>query len=156
MTAGADYPCPVPDPSAQAVRLPDRLRYALTHPANWFEVLRYSAVGLTGYLISVVSFAVAVELGCGYILAATIAFGFALVNNFVFNRSWTFRATDGRIHIQWVRFVVVNVAVFVFSLGVLYVLIEQVGLHRVLAQAIAVAAAAPPNFGGQKLWSFRT
>ena len=37
----------IPQP-VQAVPLPARLRYALTHPANWFEVLRYSAVGLTG------------------------------------------------------------------------------------------------------------
>jgi dolichol-phosphate mannosyltransferase len=33
--------------------------------------------------------------------------------------------------------------------------VSGVGLSKVLAQAIAIAAATPLNFVGQKLWSFR-
>ena len=44
---------------------------------------------------------------------------------------------------------------FGFSYLVLVGLVEGAGLTKVLAQAIAVAAATPLNFVGQKLWSFR-
>ena len=135
--------------------LPARLRYALRHPANWWEALRYVAVGILGYLVSIATFAVAIALGAGYVLAATVAFVFALVHNFAWNRHWTFRAGAGRLHVQWTRFVIVNVAVFLWSLVVLHLLIAEAGMDRVLAQSIAVAVAAPPNYLGQKLWGFR-
>jgi putative flippase GtrA len=103
----------------------------------------------------VIVFAAANGLGAGYLLAATIAFAFALTNNFAWNRHWTFRAGHGRLSFQWPRFLIVNLAVFGFSLVVLHLLIGA-GVARVGAQAIAVALAAPPNYLGQKLWSFVT
>ena len=43
----------------------------------------------------------------------------------------------------------------VISLLLLTVLVEAGGLSKVPAQAIAVAAATPLSFLGNKLWSFR-
>ena len=128
---------------------------ALRQPHHWWELGRYGVVGVGGYLISVVVFAAAASAGAGYILAASVAFAFALTNNFVWNRHWTFRAGHGHLGFQWLRFLVVNVAVFGFSLVVLHYLIRA-GVSHVGAQAIAVALAAPPNYVGQKLWSFMT
>ena len=44
---------------------------------------------------------------------------------------------------------------FVFSLLLLTLLVEGAGIAKVPAQALAVAAATPLNFLGNKLWSFR-
>jgi len=56
---------------------------------------------------------------------------------------------------QAVRFFTVSVIAFGFTELVLIALVEGVGLSKVIAQAIAVAAATPLSFLGQKLWSFR-
>ncbi len=40
------------------------------------------------------------------------------------------------------------------NLGILEVLVSVAGLKEVIAQAIAVAAATPCNFLGNKLWTF--
>jgi dolichol-phosphate mannosyltransferase len=42
-----------------------------------------------------------------------------------------------------------------FAYAVLVALVDGPGLAKVVAQAIALAAATPLSFLGQKLWSFR-
>ena len=48
----------------------------------------------------------------------------------------------------------VSAAAFAFSLGLLQLLVEPGGLPHVVAQALAVAAAMPITFAGNKLWTF--
>ena len=72
------------------------------------------------------------------------------------NRHWTFDARGGQAHAQAMRFIVVSLAAFGVSLLLLTVFVESVGLPKVPAQALAVAASMPFNFIGNKLWSFRS
>jgi putative flippase GtrA len=137
------------------VRLPTRIRYGMREWTNWLQFIRYAVVGISGYAVSISVFALLYHLaGAADWLAATGAFCCALTNNFVWNRYWTFRAGDGHMGFQAGRFIVVNVVVFLFSLVVLRVLID-LGVPPVAAQAVAVLAAAPPNYIGHRLWSFR-
>ena len=81
-----------------------------------------------------------------------------MLNNFVINRHWTFfdASAAGRIHFQAIRFFVVSLAAFLLvNLLLLTLLVEDAGFAKVPAQALAVAAATPFNFLGNKLWSFR-
>ena len=134
-----------------------RVRSALRTPADWLELIRFGAVGASGYVVNLVVFTLLVHAaGVDYIVAAVVAFVVALVNNFVWNRLWTFRAHDGHAGFQAARFVVVSLAAFAFNLAVLYTLVEGAGMAKVPAQALAIAAATPMNFIGNKLWSFKT
>jgi len=134
-----------------------RVRSALRTSANWLELIRFGAVGASGYIVNLVVFTLLVHAaGVDYIVAAVVAFVVALVNNFVWNRLWTFRAHDGHAGFQAARFVVVSLAAFALNLAVLYALVEGAGMAKVPAQALAIAAATPMNFIGNKLWSFKT
>ena len=134
-----------------------RMRAALRHPANWLQLIRFGAVGASGYVVNLAVFTLAVHgAGFGYGAAATMAFVVALANNFVWNRAWTFKAGDGHAGFQAARFVVVSLVAFAFSLLVLFMLVELAGVAKVPAQAVAIVAATPLNFLGNKLWSFRT
>jgi dolichol-phosphate mannosyltransferase len=114
-------------------------------------------VGATGYIVNLVVFTVLVHAAAvDYKLAALAAFFVALTNNFVWNRAWTFAASDGHAGFQAARFCVVSLAAFGFNLVVLFALVEGLAMQKVPAQAIAIAAATPLNFLGNKLWSFRT
>jgi putative flippase GtrA len=95
-------------------------------------------------------------LGVDYHVAAVVAWIVAVLNNFVLNRHWTFDARGGQAHAQAMRFIVVSLAAFVVSLLLLTLFVEAAGLAKVPAQALAVAAAMPFNFIGNKLWSFRS
>ena len=133
-----------------------RLRAGLRKPANWLALVRFALVGASGYVVNLAVFALAVHaLGVDYRVAAVLAFTVAVTNNFVWNRRWTFAARDGHAGFQAVRFLVVSLAAFGVSLGILTVLVSVAEFPRVAAQAIAIAAATPLGFVGNKLWSFR-
>ena len=71
------------------------------------------------------------------------------------NRHWTFDASEGLVHFQAMRFLVVSLVAFGFSLLLLTLFVEAAGLPKVASQALAVLGATPLNFLGNKLWSFR-
>ncbi|MEJ7797777.1 MAG: GtrA family protein [Solirubrobacteraceae bacterium] len=134
-----------------------RARAALRTPETWLQLIRFGAVGASGYAVNLGVFTLLVHgAGIGYPVAAVAAFVVALVNNFVWNRAWTFRAGDGHAGFQGARFVVVSLAAFAFNLVLLLALVELAGMAKVPAQALAIVAATPLNFVGNKLWSFRT
>jgi putative flippase GtrA len=132
-----------------------RVRAGLRRPGNWFELVRFLAVGASGYVVNLVTFALCVHAaGIDYRLAAVVAFLVALTNNFVWNRHWTFDARGGHAGRQAVRFVVVSVGAFLVNLIVLELLVAGAGVAEVPAQALAILAAMPCNFLGNKLWTF--
>jgi dolichol-phosphate mannosyltransferase len=134
-----------------------RLRIALRKPANWLQLVRFGLVGASGYVVNLVVFAVCVHgVDLNYRLAAVVAFLVAVTNNFLWNRHWTFDARDGHAGFQAARFLVVSLMAFAFNLAMLELLVSGFGVGEVLSQAIAIVAATPLNFIGNKLWSFRT
>jgi dolichol-phosphate mannosyltransferase len=133
----------------------DRVRDGVRDADNWWQLARFTAVGASGYVVNLVTFAVCVHvLDVDFRVAAVIAFLVAVTNNFWWNRHWTFQAHAGHAGHQAARFLVVSTAAFGINFAILEVLVTVAGLKEVVAQAIAVAAATPCNFIGNKLWTF--
>jgi putative flippase GtrA len=144
----------VPD-ALDEPRRRDRVRHGMRKSQNWLQLVRFTAVGASGYAVNLVTFTLCVHAaGIDYRLAAIAAFVVAVANNFWWNRHWTFEAKTGHAGQQAVRFLVVSLAAFVVNFILLQVLVDTAGLKEVVAQAIAVAAATPCNFLGNKLWTF--
>jgi dolichol-phosphate mannosyltransferase len=78
----------------------------------------------------------------------------SVLNNFWWNRHWTFSAKHDHPVRQGLRFFTVSLVAFGFTYVVLVALVDA-GVMKVLAQAIAIVAGTPLSFVGQKLWSFR-
>ncbi len=139
----------------ERTRRRDRVRRGVRHAPNWWQLARFTAVGASGYVVNLATFAVCVHaLDLDYRLAACLAFLVAVTNNFFWNRHWTFDARDGHAGQQAFRFLVISGAAFAVNLAVLELLVSVGELKEVVAQAIAVAAATPCNFLGNKLWTF--
>jgi dolichol-phosphate mannosyltransferase len=133
-----------------------RVRSGLRRPHNWVQLIKFCAVGGSGYVVNLCVFAFCVEvLGLHHLIGATFAFVVAVMNNFWWNRHWTFKAGQGHAGFQAARFFIVSVAAFLFAASVLELLVSVVGLPELPSQAIAIVAATPLNFLGNKMWSFR-
>ena len=133
-----------------------RLRAGLRRPHNWLQLMKFCAVGASGYAVNLCVFALFVgPLDTHHLVAATAAFAVAVLNNFWWNRHWTFRARGGRAGFQAARFFTVSVGAFLFAAAVLELLVSVVGVSELPAQAISIIAATPLNFIGNKMWSFR-
>ena len=134
-----------------------RVRAGLLVGDNWRQLLRFAVVGGSGFVVNLVVFTGLVHaLGVDYRLANVAAYLVAVTNNFAWNRRWTFRhdAAGGHAGFQAVRFFAVSLAAQLVSLGILEALVVGAHAPKLAAQAVAVAAATPLNFLGNKLWSF--
>jgi putative flippase GtrA len=133
-----------------------RVRAGLRKPHNWLQLIKFCAVGASGYVVNLSVFALCVEvLDLHHLVAATAAFVVAVTNNFFWNRHWTFRARGGHAGFQAARFFTVSVAAFLFAALVLELLVSVAELPELPSQAMAIVAATPLNFIGNKMWSFR-
>jgi len=147
----------VPDELTSAVELPFRVRvrHGVRRTHNWLQLIRFAAVGASGYVVNLGVFAICVHLlAIDYRVSAVVAFVVSVVNNFWWNRHWTFDARHERPMFQAIRFFAVSLLAFGFTYVVLVALVNA-GLSKVLAQAIAIITGTPLSFLGQKLWSFK-
>jgi len=134
-----------------------RVRHGVRKPHNWIQLAKFLLVGLSGYVVNLIVFTFSLKvLDVHHIAAATIAFGVAVMNNFWWNRHWTFSARDGHAGFQAARFFTVSVIAFLIQLAILELLVTGPDLPKVLAQAISLVLATPVNFVGNKMWSFRS
>ncbi|HEY8725408.1 MAG TPA: GtrA family protein [Gaiellaceae bacterium] len=141
--------------AAVAAGLRARVTQALRQRSNWEELAKFCAVGASGYVVNLIVYVALLDgANLDYRLAATGSFLVAVTNNYLWNRLWTFRRDRGHFGHQGLRFLVVSVIVYVGNLAILTLLVE-LGLGKIVAQAIAIVLVTPANFIGNKLWSFR-
>ena len=107
-----------------------RAARALRRSQNWIELVKFSIVGASGYVVNLAVY-VALLRGAGlhYVAAAVCSFAVAVANNYT-----------------------------LVALGANLLLLRGLvaaGVDKIAAQAIAVVLVTPLNFVGNKLWSFR-
>jgi putative flippase GtrA len=133
-----------------------RARRALGRSENWIELLKFSVVGLSGYIVNLAVYVSLLKAaGLHYLPAAVCSFVVAVTNNYLWNRLWTFRSSRGHVYYQGMRFLVVSLAALGLNLAILRVLVG-LGTDKILAQAVAIVLVTPFSFSANKLWSFRS
>jgi dolichol-phosphate mannosyltransferase len=131
------------------------VRHGLRRPHNWIQLAKFFLVGGSGYAVNLaVYWVVHDQIGIGHLRSATIAFVFAVFNNFWWNRHWTFGARAGHAGFQAARFFAVSTAAFFFALVVSQLLVANTSIPDLVSQAISIVVATPLNFIGNKMWSF--
>lgn len=162
---------------AQVVAATRRLRIPepLTRSQNWWQLLKFSMVGGSGFIVNLVVYAISLRLMGDvpggiedYQLAAFIAFFIANMSNYALNRVWTFHERGGgAVLLEYLRFLAIGVLSLLVGLVILTVLVQVFELPQQLAhtgvtdlgkligQAIAIVVVTPIGFVGNKLWTFR-
>jgi putative flippase GtrA len=141
--------------AAVAAGLRARVTHALRQRHNWEQLAMFCLVGASGYVVNLVVYTALLDgADWHYRAAATGSFLVAVTNNYIWNRLWTFRHRRGHFGHQGLRFLTVSVIVYAGNLVILSALVE-LGLGKIVSQAIAIVLVTPANFIGNKLWSFR-
>jgi putative flippase GtrA len=140
---------------SESLRVHTRVRHGLRRPHNWVQLVKFCVVGGSGYVVNLCVFTLGVAVfDLHHLGAATAAFVVAVLNNFWWNRHWTFGARDGHAGFQAARFFTVSVVAFLFQAAMLEVLVSVGEVPEIAAQAMSVVAATPLNFVGNKMWTF--
>ena len=130
-------------------------RFGLGHP-----FARFVVVGCLNFIVSFAAFYASYQylpLGAAAggrgAVANVLAYAAGLVNSFVLNRLWTFRAR-GRVAVHAAKFAALNAATLVASTAVVLVLVdwaEWPALAVWLPLTLAILAA---HYLGMKHWAF--
>ena len=136
--------------SAFAARASDALRQR----HNWIQLGKFFAVGASGYAVNLAVYASL--LGIGAHTAAAISFCVSALNNYWWNRHWTFAGQKGSFAFQGMRFFAVALVSLAVNQVWLAVFLDWLGWGKIVSQAVAIVLVTPLNFLGNKLWSFRT
>ncbi|MBU7038226.1 MAG: GtrA family protein [Theionarchaea archaeon] len=119
------------------------------------QFVKFCLVGSTGALINLGLLYLLTEFcHMWYILSAAVGFTVAVLNNFVWNRSWTFKNKSPRIPRQLLLFFIINVISLCINLSVLYMLTEYAGMWYMKAQIVAILVAVSNNFLGNRRFTF--
>ena len=133
------------------------------HPAP-----RFAAVGLSNFFVSLAVFylcyrallAWGVPFSGGRTggegaaaVANVVAYLAGMVNSFLWNRTWTFRAR-GKIVPQALRFAVVNFVSLALGTAAMYVFVDRLGYPELAVWIPLAVVITFVNYFGSKLWAF--
>lgn len=89
-----------------------------------------------------------------YLVVLGLSHALAVVNAFVLYKRFVFRS-NGSWMAEFVKFNVVQAALFVLNSVILVVLVEELMLQPVIGQGVAILVVAAVGFLGHRVFSFR-
>ncbi|CUA80697.1 GtrA family protein [Anoxybacillus suryakundensis] len=120
---------------------------------NIVTFFRFIVVGVSNTLVDFFVFFSLVTLGMPYMWAQIFGYSVGVMNSYIWNRSWTFRA-KGAIMEPFFRFLVVNVCSLMVTIAILHVCKE--GLPIFWGKMIATMSGIAINWFGIRMWVFST
>jgi putative flippase GtrA len=134
------------------------------------EFIKFSVVGLSSTAVDKGSLWLllrAILPGVPWGISATLSYSLGVINGFLWNRRWTFRAREhGSTGLQFLRFLSTNVVGLLLNLGATKALLSvvigasRVGGNPMPRQVVMASLGAIPlvtvwNFSASKYWAFR-
>lgn len=118
--------------------------------------LKYSAVGASGTVIDVGLLYLLVEYShLDVLVATTISFVAAVINNFTWNKLWTFANRDSNIRKQFIKFLLVSLVGLVLNTFFMFVFVRIFVIWYIIAKLMTSFIVLSWNFLGNKYWAFR-
>ncbi len=126
---------------------------------HWAEIKKLFKFGITGIMNTVVDFAVYTVLvslvGMGLYVSQVISYCCGMLNSYAVNRKWTFDTKNGFFSLELVKFIVLNLAMMLLGMGIIYLCVEQMGFHKLVGKLVSTVLVMAINFVVSNLWVFR-
>ena len=123
------------------------------------SVVRFVVVGCANVVVSFAGFyasyhylPLAASSGRGAV-ANVVAYGAGMLNSFLLNRLWTFRA-EGKVAVHALKFVLLNAATLAASTGIVLLLVDFAGFPPLAVWLPLTLAILTAHYLGMKHWAF--
>ena len=119
------------------------------------QFMKFALVGVSNTLITLLVYTFLLKVvGMWYLAASAIGFIVGATNGFLLNRRWTFREHVGDA-LTPVRWAVVQGCGLAVNEGMLFVLVHDAHLEKILAQVAATVIVTVTTFLANRAWTFR-
>ena len=126
----------------------------LRHPIM-AQFIKFGLVGVSNTLLTFLVYTLLLKVfDVWYLAASGIGFAVGAVNGFLLNHSWTFRGHAGG-SLAALRWCVVQGCGLLVNLGVVYLMVEEVGADKLVGQAVATVIVVVLTFFANRAWTFR-
>ena len=124
---------------------------------GFLRVMRFVGVGFSNVVIISLTVWIMMHLCQADMLPANItAYAIALVNNFVWNKLWVFRARGGNLLREIALNLIAYGTAYLLQLGCSFALADLLGMNEYVAQFIGLFVFGATNFIMNKLLTFKT
>lgn len=124
---------------------------------EFLRVMRFVVVGFSNFVIISLTVWIMMHLCQADMLPANItAYAIALVNNFVCNKLWVFRARGGNLLREIALNLIAYGTAYLLQLGCSFALADLLGMNEYVAQFIGLFVFGATNFIMNKLLTFKT
>lgn len=138
--------------------------------------IKFGLVGASGVIVNMLIYTALITLDVNYLVAATVAFLFAVSSNFYLNFIWTFKGKGkGKsVKRKYLHFFIISLLNFIINLSILKVAVEFLSVNeltydiitkyagsnpdkviKIIAQMIGIGVATFFNFFGNYFITFR-
>lgn len=118
------------------------------------KFIKFCIVGAGNTLLTFLVFSLLFTVGMNYLAANIIGYSVGVANSYFWNRRWVFRTESSYKNL--IRFISVNVLTLLINTSCLFILVDFLGIHELIAQLIATGIGMVINFTLNKIWTFKS
>ncbi|MBD3330470.1 glycosyltransferase [Candidatus Peregrinibacteria bacterium] len=118
--------------------------------------MKYCIVGAMGTFLDLAALYIFVEyISIPVIPASILSFLLAVTNNFLLNKSWTFRNKSKNYRKLYIKFFIVSLVGLGLTVTGMHVMVNIIGIWYMLAKVLTSLIVLTWNFLANKFWTFR-
>lgn len=119
------------------------------------RLAKFGMVGCTGIVIDFsVTWLCKEKLKWNKYIANSTGFSFAVVNNYLLNRYYTFQNNDPGISLQFFKFVLISLIGLALSTGLLILIQKKTRLNFYISKAVVIGLVFIWNYSINSLFTF--
>ncbi|MBM6819042.1 GtrA family protein [Clostridium saudiense] len=119
------------------------------------KFIKFGLVGVLNTLINWIIFAVLNFVGVYYIIANVIAYVIATINSYIWNSRWVFKYKGEDKKETTTKFILLNLVGIALNTMILYLLVDLIGLNKLIALVITTVIVMVINYIVNKIWVFK-
>jgi Predicted membrane protein len=117
------------------------------------QLIKFSIVGASNTLLSLLSYYLLIHIGLHYLIANTLAFGVGILNSYTLNKLWVFQVRNSN-YTTLIKFISLNLFTLSLSSILLMLLISVFHAGKIISQIIVTCTILFINYIINKLWTF--
>jgi putative flippase GtrA len=137
---------------------------SLVSKFSFVEFGKFAVVGAIGTLVDFGVYSVLTRhFHIFYIVATCVSVLIAIINNFIWNKYWTFqRGKSGKAKKETYKFFIVSIVNYFINIAITYAVVAYIHTELIFgsyedyfAKAVAIGIVLFFNFFGNKYWTFK-
>ena len=122
---------------------------------EFFKLVKFGITGVMNTLVDFVVFMLLTSVGLNLYFSQVLSYGCGMLNSYIVNRSWTFKAKGKFFGSQMMRFVIANLTLLAISVLLLWLFTDKLGLIKIVAKLFTTAIIMLAGFSVNRLWVFK-